>query len=275
MVPIYPRAKHIGKRFPGVIALDNVDLDVYPGEVLALIGENGAGKSTLMKILGGVHQANTGEILVDGKPVSIRSVNDASRYGIAFIHQELNVLDNLDVGANVFMGREPLWGGPLQLIDRGRIARESRKHLERLGLDMDPRKPLLSLSLAHQQMVEIAKALSLNARIIIMDEPTSSLTLSETERLLELVCELSEQGVSIIYISHRLGEIDECADRVVVLRDGRNAGRLARESHARRDGEADDRPQSRILRQGNYAGGKGDFSHGASERPGSSQTQVA
>ena len=217
----------IGKRFPGVIALDNVSLDVGKGEVVALCGENGAGKSTMMKILGGVYQPDGGEIFVDGQPVKINNVTDAMKLGIAFIHQELNVLDNLDVAANVFLGREPVIG-PFQLINRKKIYADTEPYLKRLGLDVSPRTRLDKLSLAQQQMVEIAKALSLNARIIIMDEPTSSLTLSETERLLQLVGELRKSGVSVVYISHRLGEVDHCADRVVVLRDGKNAGELTR-----------------------------------------------
>lgn len=215
----------ISKRFPGVVALDNVSLEIKPGEVVALCGENGAGKSTLMKILGGVHQPDGGEILVDGKPVCINDVTDAMKLGIAFIHQELNVLENLDVAANVFLGREPLIA-PFRLINRKKIHTDTEPFLKRLGLNISSRTRLGNLSIAQQQMVEIAKALSLNARVIIMDEPTSSLTLTETERLLQLVCELSEQGVSVIYISHRLGEVEHCADRVVVLRDGKNAGGL-------------------------------------------------
>ncbi|HEY1716738.1 MAG TPA: sugar ABC transporter ATP-binding protein [Verrucomicrobiae bacterium] len=214
----------ISKRFPGVVALDSVSLHVAPGEVVAICGENGAGKSTLMKILGGVHQPDAGEILLDGRPVKIQGVTDAMRFGIAFIHQELNVLDNLDVAANVFLGREPK--NAFGLINSKKIHADTGPFLKRLGLQISTRERLDKLSIAHQQMVEIAKALSLNARLIIMDEPTSSLTLSETNRLLELVRELAAQGVSIIYISHRLGEIDECADRVVVLRDGKNAGEL-------------------------------------------------
>jgi ribose transport system ATP-binding protein len=217
----------ISKRFPGVIALDNVSLQIGRGEVVALCGENGAGKSTLMKILGGVHQPDAGEILMDGQPVKINGVTDSMKFGIAFIHQELNVLGNLDVAANVFLGREPKKA--LGLIDFKKIHAETMPFIQRLGLDISTRTRLDELSIAQQQMVEIAKALSLNARLIIMDEPTSSLTLTETKRLLELVCELSEQGVSIAYISHRLGEIEECADRVVVLRDGKNAGALTQE----------------------------------------------
>ena len=218
----------ISKRFPGVVALDNVNIQIGRGEVVAVVGENGAGKSTLMKILGGVYQPDEGEIRVDGQPVKIQNVTDAMRLGIAFIHQELNVLPNLDVAANVFLGREPVFT-PFRLINRGKIHADTAPLLKRLGLDVSTRTRLDKLSIAQQQLVEIAKALSLNARLIIMDEPTSSLTLSETKRLLELVRELSEQGVSIIYISHRLGELDECADRVVALRDGKNAGELSHE----------------------------------------------
>jgi ribose transport system ATP-binding protein len=218
----------ISKRFPGVVALDNVSLEINQGEVVALVGENGAGKSTLMKILGGVYQPDDGEIRVAGQAVKIQNVTDAMRLGIAFIHQELNVLTNLDVAANVFLGREPVFT-PFRLINRKKLHADAAPFLKRLGLDISTRTRLDKLSIAQQQLVEIAKALSLNARLIIMDEPTSSLTLSETKRLLELVCELSDQGVSIIYISHRLGELDECADRVVVLRDGKNAGQLKHE----------------------------------------------
>jgi ribose transport system ATP-binding protein len=216
----------ITKRFPGVVALQDVSLRVGPGEVVALIGENGAGKSTLMKAIGGVHQPDEGQIFFDGLPVAIRHVSDALRLGIGFIHQELNVLDNLDVAANVFLGREPLWGGPLRLIDRGKMRRESAAFLRRLSLEIDPGTCLRELSLAQQQMVEIVKALSQNARLIIMDEPTSSLTLTETDRLLASIKDLRAAGVSIIYISHRLAEIEQIADRVVALRDGRNAGEL-------------------------------------------------
>ena len=216
----------IGKRFPGVIALDNVSLEVGKGEVVALCGENGAGKSTLMKILGGVYQPDGGEVLLDGQPVKINNVTDAMKFGIAFIHQELNVLDNLDVAANVFLGREPKNG--FGLIDTKKIHADTTPLLKRLGLEVSSRTRLDQLPLAQQQMVEIAKALSLNSRIIIMDEPTSSLTLQETDCLLDLVVELRKQGVSVVYISHRLGEVDRIADRVIVLRDGKNAGELSR-----------------------------------------------
>src|SRR6202790_2637762 len=178
-------ARQICKAFQGNLVLNQVDLTVGKGEIHALVGENGAGKSTLMKILGGVYQPDSGEIKLDGRPVTIRNVQDAMRLGIAFIHQELNVLDNLDVAANVFLGREPV--NALRLVDRNKIHRDTEPLLTRLGLRISTRTRLDKLSLAHQQMVEIAKALSLNARLVIMDEPTSSLTLSETKRLLELV----------------------------------------------------------------------------------------
>jgi len=221
--------KGICKRFPGVIALSDVSLEVNRGEVVALIGENGAGKSTLVKILGGIHQPEEGQIFIGGQAVSIPNVSSAVAMGISFVHQELNNLDNLEVAANIFLGREPLWGGPLKLIDRGAMIAGSRPHLGRLGLDVDPRSLLKTLSLAQQQLVEIAKALSQNARILVLDEPTSSLTAGETARLLATVKELSSQSVSVIYISHRLGEISQVADRVIALRDGRNAGELTRE----------------------------------------------
>jgi ribose transport system ATP-binding protein len=221
--------KGISKRFPGVVALNNVSLEARPAEIVALMGENGAGKSTLMKILGGVHQPDEGEIRINGEAVTIQSVNESMRLGVGFIHQELNVLPNLDVAANVFLGREPRFGGFLNLIDRRKIEGETAKLLDRLGVDVSPRAQAGDLSIAQRQMIEIAKALSLDTRLLIMDEPTSSLTLAETNRLLEVVKDLRSQGVSVIYISHRLGEVTELADRVVVLRDGANAGRLERE----------------------------------------------
>ncbi|HZN06027.1 MAG TPA: sugar ABC transporter ATP-binding protein [Pyrinomonadaceae bacterium] len=218
----------IGKRFPGVVALDQVNLSVGAGEIVALIGENGAGKSTLMRILGGAIARNDGTIKVEGKPVEINSPREASALGIEFIHQELSVLDNLDVAANIFLRREPTKGGFLKLIDRGRIYREADVFVKKLGLDISSRTLLSRLSIAQQQLVEIARALSAGARMIIMDEPTSSLTLTETRRLLEIVRDLKSHNVSVIYISHRLHEVEEIADRAVVLRDGRNAGELAR-----------------------------------------------
>jgi ribose transport system ATP-binding protein len=219
----------IAKKFPGVRALSQVSFGINEGEVVALIGENGAGKSTLMKIIGGIYRPDEGNIHLNGKEITIRNVVDAQRAGISLIHQELNNLDNLDIGGNIFLGREPLKGGFLRLIDQTKIAEESKSYLEKVGLNLDPRTPLSSLSIAQQQLVEIAKALSTNARIIVMDEPTSSLTLTETNRLLDLIQELKQSGVSVIFISHRLMEVKTCADRVVGLRDGKNSGELAKE----------------------------------------------
>lgn len=215
--------REVTKRFPGVVALCEVSLTLGRGEVLAVVGENGAGKSTLMKILAGEQQADSGLILLDGKPVAIASVNEATALGVALIHQELNLADNLDVAGNVFLGREM---HRLGIADRNRMAMQTRALLERLGLDCSPEATVSDLPIGKQQMVEIAKALSANARILIMDEPTSSLTETEAERLFAVIADLRTQGVSIIYISHRLREVTRIADRVVVLRDGSNAGEL-------------------------------------------------
>src|SRR4030095_4541031 len=218
----------ISKRFPGVTALDSVELSVGRGEVVALVGENGAGKSTLMKILASIYRPDSGTIHFHGKPVSIRSPRESSQLGIGIIHQELEVIDTLDVAANIFLGREPTWAGALKLVDRPRINSQARQVLARVGMDIAPEALLRTLSTAQRQLVEIARALSQNAELLIMDEPTSSLTLSETERLMQVVADLRSNGVSIIYISHRLDEVERVADRVVVLRDGRNAGELRR-----------------------------------------------
>ncbi len=212
------------KSFPGVRAVREVNLEVRAGEVVAVIGENGAGKSTLMKILAGVQAPDAGELRVDGAAVRLRSVADAQRAGIALIHQELNLCDNLSVGANVMLGHERRRG---PFVDEGQTRAAAQAVLARVGLAVDARRPLAGLSIGQQQLVEIAKALSIDARLLIMDEPTSSLTQAETEQLFGVVRELRRQGVSVVYISHRLFEISELADRVVVLRDGCNAGELA------------------------------------------------
>ncbi len=216
----------VSKRFPGVLALENVSLTLARGEVLAVVGENGAGKSTLMKTLAGVQTPDSGEILLDGRAVEIDSVRAAQRLGIALIHQELNLADNLTVAANIFLGREPRRGW---FIRRRATETGSTAVLEQVGLEVSPRALVSTLSLGRQQLVEIAKALSAQARVLIMDEPTSSLSQHESDALFHVIKELRARGVSIIYISHRLGEVQELADRVVVLRDGRNAGELVRE----------------------------------------------
>jgi len=222
----------IGKSYPGVRALDGVSLSLHAGEVLGLIGENGAGKSTLMKILGGVVPPSEGSIRVHGQERPAWSVAEATAAGIAFVHQELNLFDNLDVAGNVLFGREPLRGGPLRLVDRRAEHARVAPILARLGADFRPDTPLAELSIAQRQLVEIARALAAEARVIILDEPTSSLTLSETARLLSVVKELRASGVGIIYITHRLGEIVDCADRVLCLRDGRMVGALRRDEVA-------------------------------------------
>ncbi len=218
----------IGKTYPGVVALDRVSLSVAPGEVIGLVGENGAGKSTLMKILGGVIAPTTGIVRVDGADRASLTVGEAMRAGIAFVHQELNLFDNLDAAANVFIGREPVYGGPLKLIDRQRIHRDTEPFLRRLGVDFRPDTQVSDMSLAQRQLLEIAKALSLKSRVVIMDEPTSSLTLAETARLMSVIASLKAEGIAVIYISHRLNELRQCADRVVVLRDGCVVGELER-----------------------------------------------
>jgi len=216
----------ISKTYPGVVALEGVSLDVAPGEVVGLVGENGAGKSTLMKILGGVVAPSGGSISVDSASHDRLTVKSSMAAGIAFVHQELNLFDNLTVAANIFIGREPRRPGWRWLIAEREMNEMAAPLLEQLGAEFSADTLLARLSLAERQLVEIAKALSLNARLIIMDEPTSSLTVTETERLLNTVRRLRAKGVSIIFISHRLTEVEEIADRVVVLRDGKRVAEL-------------------------------------------------
>ena len=220
-------ANGVTKAFAGVLALDRVDFAVRPGEVVGLVGENGAGKSTLMKILGGILAPDAGSVGLDGVDLPRLTVASAMAGGIAFVHQELNLFDNLTVAANVMIGREPVRGGPLRLVDDAALERRTAPLLAQLGADFAPRTPLSRLSLAQMQLVEIAKALSLQARVVIMDEPTSSLTASETDRLLDVIGHLKARGVAVVLITHRLGEIERCADRVVILRDGRRVAELA------------------------------------------------
>jgi ribose transport system ATP-binding protein len=216
----------IRKTYPGVVALNGVSLAVGAGEVVGLVGENGAGKSTLMKVLGGVVAPDAGVIRTGGLERGALTVTESLAAGISFVHQELNLFDNLDVAANVFIGRESLTGGFLKLVDTQALRRRVQPLLDRLGCDFAPDTIVESLSLAQRQLVEIAKALSLAARLVIMDEPTSSLTLTETERLLRVIAALKADGVGVVFISHRLAEVERCADRVVVLRDGGVAGEL-------------------------------------------------
>ena len=218
--------QHVSKRFAGVRALHQVDLTVHRGEVHAVIGENGAGKSTLVKILAGILPPDSGEVRIDGRPVVIDSVQNGLQLGIALIHQELNLADNLDVAANIFLGREPR---NLGLINTSRARREAARYLDLVGLQVAPATLVRQLSIGQQQLVEVAKALSIDARILIMDEPTSSLSQHETAQLFRVIAELRKRGVAIIYISHRLSEVNELADCVTVLRDGENAGRLERQ----------------------------------------------
>ncbi len=213
------RLQRIGKRFPGVVALDGVDLDLRAGEVHAVCGENGAGKSTLMKIISGQYTADDGVISYRGEAVRFTSTSEAQAAGIAIIHQELNLVPHLSVAENIFLAREPKRG---PFIDYRKLNTNARSYLQRIGLAVEPTTLVSTLSIAQQQMVEIAKALSLNARVLIMDEPTSSLTESETVQLFRIIKELRADGVAILYISHRLDEMAEIVDRVTVLRDGRH-----------------------------------------------------
>jgi ribose transport system ATP-binding protein len=216
----------IAKSYGGVHALRGVTFAARRGEVVGLIGENGAGKSTLMKVLGGVVVPSSGTLAVAGRAHKALTVSESLAAGIAFVHQELNLFDNLDVAANVFIGREPVRGGPLRLIDRKALSTKVRPLLTQLGVDFYADTPVSELSLAQRQLLEIVKALSLDAKIVIMDEPTSSLTITETNRLLAIIAGLKARGVGVIFISHRLNEVEQCASRVVVLRDGLVVGTL-------------------------------------------------
>ncbi len=213
-------ASGMAKRFGGVVALHNVSFELRPGEIHALMGENGAGKSTLMKILAGVYTDYEGTISIDADPVRFASVRDAEAAGIAIIHQELNLVPELSVADNIFLGREPLIAG--LIINRRASIREGRALLDRLGIDLDPDARVGSLRVGEQQLVEIAKALSIEARILIMDEPTSALSPGECRRLFAIVRQLAASGVAIVYISHRIHEVLQLADRVTILRDGQH-----------------------------------------------------
>ncbi|OQX93172.1 MAG: D-xylose ABC transporter ATP-binding protein [Tenericutes bacterium 4572_104] len=216
------KMENITKRFPGVKALDSVHLNVFKGEVMALLGENGAGKSTLMKILSGVYQHETGSIIMNGNKLKITSPKNAMDLGIAIIHQELNLIPELTVGENIFLGKEPVKS--IKKINWNKLYKDSDALLTRLGTLIDSKALTSSLSIGDQQMVEIAKALSSDAEILILDEPTDALTDNEAENLFRVILELKNNGKGLVYISHRLPEVFKICDRVTVLRDGQFIG---------------------------------------------------
>lgn len=216
------RMNHISKSYPGVRALADVSFELRHGEVHALLGENGAGKSTLVKILSGVVECDSGEIIIDGTQRHITDVNEARENGVAIIHQELNLISDMNAAENIFLGREPKIFA--NVIDKKKMYRDAQALMDQIGFSMDLRRPVKHFSVATRQMVEIAKALSLNTNILIMDEPTAPLTSVEINELFALIRKLKERGVSIIYISHRLEEIPEICDRATVLRDGQYIG---------------------------------------------------
>lgn len=224
-MPFILEMSNVSKRFPGVVALNNVSLNVKRGEILALVGENGAGKSTLIKILAGVYSKDAGAITFDGQRVEICSPDHSQQLGISLIFQELNLFPNLSVAENIFIGREKRQGG---FMDYTQTKKQAWSLMQRVGLNCDPETLVSNLPVSQRQMVEVAKALSLQAKLIIMDEPTSSLTERETRLLFRIIRNLKAAGVSVIFISHRLNEIFEVADRVHVLRDGVNAGEIER-----------------------------------------------
>ncbi len=226
MTPLL-QARGLNKHFTGVHALQDVSAAFYPGEVVAVMGENGAGKSTLMKCLAGVNQPETGTIEWEGHAVSMDNTRRAEELGIAFIHQELNLCENLSIAENVFLGREPRLARIF--VDRATMRRRTAELLARVGLNVSPDERVDRLSIGRRQLVEIARALSQKARLVIMDEPTSSLTKTEADTLFRVVRELKTSGVCVVFISHRIPEVMEVADRVTVLKDGRNSGSLTRE----------------------------------------------
>jgi ribose transport system ATP-binding protein len=217
--------RDIVKVFPGVRALDGVSMEIRGGEVHMLLGENGAGKSSLMKVLCGAYRADEGQILVDGVPLAVHGPADAARAGIAVIFQEFSLVPHLDIAQNLFLGREPRGALP-GLVDEARMHREARAMLDVLEVDVDTRTHIADLGVARQQMVEIAKALSRNARVVVMDEPTSALSERESEQLFKVIARLKAEGVAIVYISHRMNEVFALGDRITVLRDGKRIASL-------------------------------------------------
>ena len=220
-MPSIVTIRDLCKSFAGVRALDKAQFDLQPGEVHALMGENGAGKSTLMKVLAGVYSKDSGEVLLDGQPVDIDSPRAAQALGIGIIHQELNLMNHLSAAQNIFIGREPR--GRLGLfIDEEAMRAETQRIFERMNLRLDPRTPVGELTVARQQMVEIAKALSFDSRVLIMDEPTAALNNEEVADLFRIIGQLKSQGVAVVYISHKMDELKRIADRVTVMRDGQH-----------------------------------------------------
>jgi ribose transport system ATP-binding protein len=209
----------MSRRFPGVLALDHVDFDLYPGEVHALVGENGAGKSTLINILAGVHQPSGGVLELGGKPAVLPNPLSAQRAGINVIFQEFNLLPDLSVAENIFLNREPTRG---PRIDWPLLYRRTQEALAQLNIELNPRTVVRELPVAQQQLVEIARALAFDARVVVMDEPTAALSELEIGRLLQLVRSLADRGVGVVYVSHKLSEVFGVADRITVLRDGKH-----------------------------------------------------
>lgn len=213
--------QNIHKQFPGVYALNSVNYELRAGEVHALLGENGAGKSTLIKVLGGIYIADEGEIFIDGKKVEIKGVKDAQANGIAIIHQELVLVPHMTVAENIFLGRE---AGAGALINHAKMRKDAQDLLDAYDMDIDARALVKDLTIAQQQMVEIVKAISYNSRILVMDEPTSSISDKEVAGLFEIMRNLTAKGVGIVYISHKMSELEEICDRVTVMRDGQYVG---------------------------------------------------
>lgn len=213
----------VSKIFPGVKALDNINITAYKGEVTALMGENGAGKSTLMKILSGVYQKDEGKIFIEGEEVHIKNIKSAEEYGVTIIHQEMSLINNLTIAENIFLGNEK-FNKFTRKINKKLLAERSVLFLDQIGCNLDPNRLVSSINVGEKQMVEISKALTKNARIIIMDEPTTALTKVETQNLFKVIENLKKKGIAIIYISHRMEEIFAICDRVEVLRDGKYAG---------------------------------------------------
>lgn len=216
------RMENIVKTFPGVKALNNAAITVHAGEVMGFMGENGAGKSTLMNVLGGVFQADSGEIYIEGNKVEIHSIHESQALGVAFIHQELALEPYLTIAENIFLGRE--MKNSLGMVSKDKMAEAARPYLKRVGLDVDPNQYVRQLSLGQQQMVEIAKSFSLNAKILILDEPTSSLSEKEVEVLFRTVRDLKAQGMGIIFITHKMAEVFQLCDAVTIMRDGEFMG---------------------------------------------------